>query len=315
MKFMARILAIVLMIAMMVSVVGCGNTTQNGGNNNGANVDDKNTIVDNENSNVGGNGNDNIANEDANDNSDDGENEVNGPIDIPYTPNPEGLIGIAVYPVSNFADYTYQNGEIAPSFYNWKYIYIHVDYFGAGQNYIEFDDNIIGRDVNCVDGINTLTGTYVSSNDAYLGYVYVDDMGEHFIVATNDLVNFDDGVGVNTIETPSFKITLIAKKVSETLPNAYKLQYVYSDVEDGVETEYKREDIILYRDRENKLELTKTDDWNTIKIVYYVDDNEVGTGCDVDYESEICSVGLYAWFVDGYLNGESYSYTVYITKK
>lgn len=182
MKFMARILIAILVVAMMFSVVGCGNTKQNGGNSNGANG---------------------ATNEQEN--NDPGFYEEvdlqNRFEDIEYTPSEENLIGVAIYPIeAGTTKYTYDVGEMISinADGNWKTMLIN-SFFDSDAdctyniwagNAAEWENDDEGR-----------YGEYQSLTEfLYIGYIYEID-GEKYILTTHDLVNFQDGVSVMSIKT------------------------------------------------------------------------------------------------------------------
>ena len=183
MKFMARILIAILVVAMMFSVVGCGNTTQNGGNSNGGNeAKDEPTKT-----------------EDYFYKEEDVQNSLE---DVEYTPSEENLIGVAVYPIEvGTLEYTYGIGDLISLTESaiWKTMYVDFyrdpngeasgNLFSGNASYWEFDE----------DGKHY--GEYQSSTEfLYIGYIYEID-GEIYILTTHDLVDFQDGVSVLNIKT------------------------------------------------------------------------------------------------------------------
>ena len=135
MKFMARILIAMLVIAMMCCVVGCN------GNNAGTND------VENENA-----GTNNVVDTNPK------QEEI---IDDYYVPDTENLVGIAVYPVDDKNDYPYACGEKVTNLSDWKFVY------KIDESTYAYDDNIINR----WDG----GGCYISNKDYYWGYVYMNN--------------------------------------------------------------------------------------------------------------------------------------------
>ena len=177
---MARILAILLVVAMMVSVVGCGNTTQNGEN---SNVTDAN--ISNKNDGFFGKlfGKDEYVDED-------------------YEPDMEGLVGIAVYEVPKGEDYPFEVGQkllkseqIYYGFNKWEKFYFNFvsDGFSMRKSKnVSFEETWEG-DKRFISAVCS-----ASRDQLYWGYVYQTEVGgEYYIVATNDLVNFDENNSAN----------------------------------------------------------------------------------------------------------------------
>jgi hypothetical protein len=154
MKFMARILIAMLVIAMMCCVVGCN------GNNAGTND------VENENA-----GTNNVVDTNPK------QEEI---IDDYYVPDTENLVGIAVYPVDDRNNYPYACGEKVTNLSDWKFIY-QID-----ENTYAYDDNIVRRS----EGY----GTFVSDKNFYWGYVYVDNNNYYIIATHDycDLMDESD---------------------------------------------------------------------------------------------------------------------------
>ena len=159
MKTMARILIVIMVIAMMVNLVACDNS---------------------------GSDNDDVANDGGTNN----EEVVNTPlVDIEYTPNTEGLIGFAVYPVID-GQYPYDEGDIIDGHHNcfiagWKMVYTKCLDLGYGS--WQSSDFLKEKDLEN----NVCTTTYVTENLLVWGYVY--QQGEDiFIIATRDIVNYNE---------------------------------------------------------------------------------------------------------------------------
>ena len=112
MKTMARILMAMLVIAMMVCVVGCGN-------NNGV-----------ENNDVENTGNENVVDTNPK------QEEI---IDNYYEPATENLVGVALYPVEDKYNYPYKLEEHVTDMSKWKFIY------KIDENTYAYDDNIVDR--------------------------------------------------------------------------------------------------------------------------------------------------------------------------
>lgn len=183
MKFMARILIAMLVIAMMFSVVGCGNTTQNGGNSNGGNEAKDETTKP----------------EDYFYTEEDLQDTIE---DVEYTPSEENLIGVAVYPIEvGTLAYTYGIGDLISLTESaiWRTMYVDFYQDPTGKdsgNVFSGNASRWGRDE---DGKRY--GEYQSSTEfLYLGYIYEID-GEIYILTTHDLVDFQNDVSVLTIKT------------------------------------------------------------------------------------------------------------------
>ena len=170
-----RILAIVLMVAVMMSVVGCGNANQNNENSNGINdvVGDSNDVV--------------------SDNNDE-EVVIDPLVDVEYTPNTEGLIGFAVYPVKNGV-YPYNEGDIVEGRDNcivagWRMVFTKC----LDDGYNTFCPYDFSKENNNTEGTEYTT-TYIAESLLVWGYVY--QQGEDvFIVTTRDIVNYDENGSV-----------------------------------------------------------------------------------------------------------------------
>ncbi len=194
---MARVLAIALIIAMIMTIVGCGNI-QNGGNSNDVNGD--NNQVGNIN---GGNGNENIGPGTDDEDATYQEEDLLNLVDEEYVPSEENLIGVAIYPIS-VADkkYAYNVGDLIPieEAGLWKAIYVSyfVDDEGNGGNLFEGNTSMW----KWSDEEQKFYGEYESATEfLYIGYVY--ELYERiYILTTHDLVNFnDDGVSVMSVTT------------------------------------------------------------------------------------------------------------------
>lgn len=195
MKTMARIFAIFLMIALVVSIVGCGNTNQNGGNSGDVNGGN------NQNVNNGASA-DNEANKPIEEEFYQKEDIENGFRDVEYTPNEENLIGVAIYPV--FVDaqkYAYNIGDLVPieKASSWRTMYItyFVDDEGNGGNLFEGTREMW----KWSDEEQKFYGECeLETEILYVGYVYELE-GKLYILTTHDLVNFQDGVGIINVKT------------------------------------------------------------------------------------------------------------------
>jgi hypothetical protein len=184
MKFMARILAIVLMIAMMVSVVGCNAINNNEDiDNNSQNEETSKNDVDN------GGFFDKLF----------GKEEV---VDVEYEPSVEGLVGIAVYEIPKGEEYPFKLDE--------KVLRSEQKYYGFNKwesIYFNFFEDIggytiqSGKNVEKVEKLENnqifISASYIAKGDnLYWGYVYQVN-GELYIIPTTDLVNFDDNNSAN----------------------------------------------------------------------------------------------------------------------
>ena len=182
-----KILAILLMIAVMMSVVGCDNTDQNGGN--GSVVSDNYGAENNGSTNV----DDDVYQE---------EDLQSGLADVEYIPSEENLIGVAIYPISVFEKkYAYNVGDLIPieEAEVWKAIYVTytVGDDGSGGNVFEGNSSMWKWNGDEQKSY----GEYESKTEfLYVGYVYETD-GKVCILATHDLVNFRDGVSVINVKT------------------------------------------------------------------------------------------------------------------
>jgi hypothetical protein len=164
---MARILAALLVLVMMFSVVGCGNTNQNG-----------------ENSNDVGNVNDG----DGTNNGENNGTSIQEFEDVDYTPVTEGLLGIAMWNLTE-EPYPYVENQaivIDNSIYStmWKFYY--VEHCSDGYSTTKWGQYDVTYGEN-----NEVIVNYSSEATLVLGYIYMID-NKATIVATHDVVDYDE---------------------------------------------------------------------------------------------------------------------------
>ena len=190
---MARILAALLVLVMMFSVVGCGNTNQNG-----------------ENSNDIGNVND-------------GDGTNNGTSiqefkDVDYTPVTDGLLGIAMWTMTD-EPYPYLENQaivIDDSIYStmWEFYYVEAFSYGYGTTKWGQYEVIDGEN-------NEVIVNYSSEATLVLGYIYMID-NKATIIATHDVVEYGE------TNTANFDFTVFSDGYS---PYNYKFVIKYEHTE------------------------------------------------------------------------------------
>ena len=150
---MAKLLAIVLMIAMMVSVVGCGNTTQNGVSDVEDNVTDS---------------------------------QFKGMVDEEYVPAPENLIGIAVCP---YELNMWNVGDLIPIDVSTRWGTAYIEEVEDGFVFCGTMWNLSAGTRKGFFAEYVMDTT--NYRGLYMGYIYLID-GEVYVLATKDLVAFDE---------------------------------------------------------------------------------------------------------------------------
>ena len=175
---MARILAALLVLVMMFSVVGCGNANQNG-----------------ENSNV--NDGDGTKNGDVNSGTSIQEFE-----DVDYTPVTEGLLGIAMWTMTD-EPYPYLENQaivIDNSIYSTMWEFYYVEAFSDGYGTTKWGSYEVTDREN-----NEVIVNYSSEATLVLGYIYMID-NKATIIATHDVVNYDE------TNTANFEFTIFSER-------------------------------------------------------------------------------------------------------
>ena len=160
---MARILAILLVVAMMVSVVGCGNTTQNGVSDVEDNVTDS---------------------------------QFKGMVDEEYVPAPENLIGIAVCP---YELNMWNVGDLIHIDVSTRWGTAYIEEVEDGFVYCGTMWNLSAGTKSEIFAEYVMDANY---KGLYMGYIYLID-GEVYVLATKDLVAFDENnSAICRINTP-----------------------------------------------------------------------------------------------------------------
>ena len=197
-KFLTIMLAIV-MIAMMFVMVSCGKTVENNKENGSIN---NNSVITNDNN-----------------------NKTEESVDNYYFPDTENLIGIAVYRVREGEEYPYREGQKLTNFDDWKFFY--VDSMQDGENVnVVFDDNIINRSVNYVDGNISVQCNYKTNDMAYFGYIYRENTSL-YLLATQDQAQ--DETSQWSVDGLGF-ISLRISKLYQEEPTHYRYVFQIDDV-------------------------------------------------------------------------------------
>ena len=202
---MARILAALLVLAMMFSVVGCGNTNKNSENSN----DVDNNYVGNVNDGDGTN------NGDANNGT-----SIQEFKDVDYTPVTEGLIGIAMWTMTD-EPYPYLENQaivIDNSIYSTMWEFYYVEHYSYGYGTTKWGQYEVTHIEN-----NDYIVNYSSEATLVLGYIYIID-NKATIIATHDVVDYDE------TNTANFEFTIFAEGCE---PYNYKfvIKHEHADAE------------------------------------------------------------------------------------
>ena len=165
---MARILAALLVLVMMFSVVGCGNTNQNGENSN-------------------------VNDGDGTNNGENNGTSIQEFEDVDYTPVTEGLLGIAMWNLTE-EPYPYVENQaivIDNSIYStmWEFYYVeHLSYGYSTTKWGQYDVTYGENDEVIVN--------YSSEATLVLGYIYMID-NKATIIATHDVVDYNENNAAN----------------------------------------------------------------------------------------------------------------------